>query len=299
MFYTIQSPVKKDMSSSLNHRKPMPSRRRESAPLPSRGRVPSPSQRIRDPSPIIENSPVEIEMLPSDGTLTALTSITQMEKSRFVDNSPATQILAESLHIEQDRECYSDGTVLPEKVPTVSDIPRPSIVASELGSLLGDTSIDQMDNGMNGPLELDGTLEMDGTLGMDRLLADIEPAGKTIFKGSIMTPVDFTPTQACPDTVYTEVERRGSERVEPPPVAIDTTPIYSKIIREKPRSPSDVLMKEQGSVGGGSSVRLSELTPHETDEVVDFIHRKVASVRELEVGGEEKVSYTGDYGGEN
>ena len=193
--------------------------------------------------------------------------VLQMSTSRTVGRSLANQLVAESLNIEPD-DSSTSGEIVAGKVPTVSDIPRPSIVSeSDIVKVNG------------------GVLE-DKTSG-EVITEDPEEESETGVK--ISTPKK---------DVYAVVETSGDFKVkatpDKPPTQskkdapnVQISPIYSKVIKtvSKHDETRDPLLAPEPPDASDRPPSLA-LTQEETREVMDFINSRINSRSQLDVNSQ-------------
>ena len=190
--------------------------------------------------------------------------VLQMSTSRTVGRSLANQLVAESLNIEPD-DSSTSGDIVAGKVPTVSDIPRPSIVSeSDIVKVNG------------------GVLE-DKTSG-EVITEAPEEESETEVKTS-------TPTKDVYALVETSVNFKVKSTPDKPPnqsskdaPTAQISPIYSKVIKTVSKSDEkrDPLLAPKPPEASDRPPSLA-LTQEETREVMDFINSRINSRSQLDV----------------
>ncbi|KAL5272306.1 hypothetical protein ACHWQZ_G000505 [Mnemiopsis leidyi] len=240
----------------------------EKEPCSNLNRVePQPSNvGIGPDSGTLEHIPAEIPLREEDLISNAESfdlKVLQMSTSRTVGRSLANQLVAESLNIEPDDSSMS-GEIVAGKVPTVSDIPRPSIVSesdiSKVGVALQDTG--------------------GGGLIPEQPEEEIETEAKS-----------STPTKDIYALVETSVKFRVKETPEKLAYQSDSdtpnaqiSPIYSKVIKTvaKTDETKDPLLVPELSGITDRPASLA-LTQEETREVMEFINSRINSRSQLDV----------------
>ena len=189
-------------------------------------------------------------------------NVLQMEKSRMVGSSLNNQMVAESLNISPDNSNVADDIVA-VKVPTVADIPRPSIVS--------EADIRNINGSEAGELEIDTIVE-------DTPIEEIEDTPIEILEA------EPKPTSSPSKEVYTLVETDVKFRVKQTPErtvkpAVSVSPIYAEVIKTVPSETKDLgpLPNAPASLA---------LTQQETKELLNFINDKISSRSQLDIAPE-------------
>ena len=202
-------------------------------------------------------------------------NVLQMEKSRMVGSCLNNQMVAESLNISPDNSSVADDIVA-VKVPTVADIPRPSIVS--------EADIRNINGSEAGELEIDIIVE--GT--------PIEEIDDTPIEEIDDTPIEILeaepkPTSSPSKEVYTLVETDVKFRVKQTPErtvkpAVSVSPIYAEVIKTVPSVTKD--LGPLPNVPLESAPASLALTQQETKELLNFINDKISSRSQLDIAPE-------------
>ena len=202
-------------------------------------------------------------------------NVLQMEKSRMVGSSLNNQMVAESLNISPDNSSVADDIVA-VKVPTVADIPRPSIVS--------EADIRNINGSEAGELEIDTIVE--GT--------PIEEIDDTPIEEIEDTPIEILeaepkPTSSPSKEVYTLVETDVKFRVKQTPErtvkpAVSVSPIYAEVIKTVPSETKDLGPLPNAPLE--SAPASLALTQQETKELLNFINDKISSRSQLDIAPE-------------
>ena len=190
--------------------------------------------------------------------------VLQMSTSRTVGRSLANQLVAESLNIEPD-DSSTSGEIVAGKVPTVSDIPRPSIVSeSDIVKVNGGVLEDKM----SGEVITEAPEEESQTE------IKTSPPTKDVY-ALVETSVNFK-------VKSTPVKAPNQSSKDAPTAQI--SPIYSKVIKTVSKSDEtrDPLLVPEPPDSSDRPPSLA-LTQEETREVMDFINSRINSRSQLDV----------------
>jgi hypothetical protein len=195
------------------------------------------------------------------------TKVLQTQSSRMVESSLANQIVAECLNISPDDASHT-GDIVAAKVPTVADIPRPSIISeSDVSRLNGSV--------VGGPGE--EVIEEDGSI------EELD-----------MGPKTSTPSKDIYALVETSVKfkmKASPVEADQPAEAMSVSPIYSQVVKTVPRPEDehdpDPLLDYPPDLMPQPSLAL---TQEETRDVLDFINNRISSRSQLNVDSGHPVS---------